>query len=385
MKTEKTYYVCSCGDQASVHFFTPQVGFVDEDSLELKGQLVSRDERHSIELADLVTNEVIARVSLSLAEDLKKQNPTIEGHFYRFRIIIDIEHTQKTDKHFKLSACDISGNNALVAVGFIQPTEKVDNVVFVVGSPRSGTTAVGKALRKGLAAKAHGESHVVEGIGLMLRQAEQFFLHSRTAVVSNNLVNIVPASMLLAEHIKMLRSLYQLYYGTQVHLDKTPGIPMLEHLPLVFVAWPNAKVIFCKRRVLENVASRLIKFPKVSFEAHVKQWKQSFVTWRQSRQQISQLLKRHDWFREVEQKQLSDYPQICCDELSQFLGLNVAQTKRVMKSFTQDKPEQTSGGQRQSKALHEYPWSEHQKQFLLEKCEQELRNQGYSLDSHYYQ
>ncbi|MGF1772504.1 sulfotransferase [Vibrio wakamikoensis] len=363
-----------------VHFFSPTIGQVANAKVEFKGKLSSSNRVKGIRVECLSEQHSIG-VVWSAAPDLSDEGT---AHTYRFSLEVDSKQiTEEHDLHFCVLV-EYSDTCDEVACGFIQKVHPVDSVVFVVGSPRSGTSALGKGLRKGLEANAHGESHVIEGFQRILETIDAFFVRSKTAQIKNNLVNVLPYTVLLAEQVRSLRRVYELYYGNQVILDKTPGIPMLKALPIALIAWPNAKVVFCKRRALENVKSREIKFPAVSFEAHLAQWKQSFIAWRQTKQQINQALKTKDWAMEVDQKQMSDHSNQVALQVSTFLNLSKRGHNKLERSLTNDRPEQTSAPTKQARNLSQFGWSETQQQALVKVCGDELKRQGYSLDERYY-
>jgi len=375
------YYFCAEPQKnVQVTFATPTLGQQASGNVLISGAIVSTQELSDIRAIDIFQATSSADLTLTLTVSSSIHQPTQ----YRYSFDLSIDANNITDDlHFSLIANTV-GEPLTLGSGFVQQVEPVEQVVLIVGSPRSGTTAVGKALRNAINANAHGESHVIEGIQHILNTCQDFFIDSGVAQIKNNLVNVTPYTVLLAEQLNVLRNLYRLNYGSQVHLDKTPGIPMLKSLPIALIAWPNAKVIFCKRRALENVHSRLIKFPKVPFEGHLKQWKQSFVVWRRSRQQINQMLKNNKWAMEVEQEQMANSPEVIANALQQHLALQSTSKNKLIKSLKGRRPEQTSTPNKRTRSLKEMGWTAQQQQLVYEVCGDELKRQGYSLDSGYY-
>ena len=155
------------------------------------------------------------------------------------------------------------------------PVCESPKVCIVVGSPRSGTTVVGNMVQRALLTKAHGEAHLAELFNNLVAAAESHLTESLAANNKGTMVWEMPSTLLKAQLVKQLRDLYIMYYGNEAIVDKTPGLPMLRALPLLMLAFPNAKVVYCQRRGLENVASRMRKFPKAKFEGHCQQWAQT--------------------------------------------------------------------------------------------------------------
>lgn len=374
------YFSAQNNQDIVINCATPSLGQQSANKVVFKGTISSKNELSNFILKDVFSHSTQFDVSVTPYN----VEHNIPSHTYGYTFLLSLEaHTELSDLHFQLSA-DIENQTQPLGYGFIQPVDAVEDVVFVVGSPRSGTSALGKAIRKALGAQAHGESHVVEGIQRILDVCQQHFVDSKTAQIKNNLVNTTPFTVLLAEQLTVLRNIYRLNYGSITHLDKTPGIPMLRSLPVAMMAWPNAKVIFCKRRALENVASRLVKFPKVSFENHLKQWKQSFVIWRKSRQQINHMLKNQQWSLEVEQETMSTRPQEVALQAQQHLKLSAKRKDKLLSSLTGTRPEQTSKLSQTIRGLEDMGWTNEQKQLVHAICGEELKRQGYSLNSNYY-
>jgi hypothetical protein len=368
---------------------TPSIGILDKPELAIQGRFVVKGNVKSISAVNLLGEELTAAIEYKLAPKLHQQlTLTPQQDVYRFNINVE-QADLVEDAHFSIVA-DVENQNSkldkvILLEGVIQPVTLPLRAVFVVGSPRSGTSALGKACRKSLRSSSHGESHVVEGVNRMLTAADAFFQQSKTASIAGNLVNAIPSTVIIAQQLTALRQIYRLYYGNEVLLDKTPGIPMLDSLPLAMMAWPHAKVIFCKRRAMENVQSRIIKFPNVAFEQHIKQWRQSFVAWRNSKQKINKLLKHNQWFIEVDQFDMATAPVRAVESVSEFLALKPKEKNVFLKQLaSDDRPEQTSSIQSNTKSLDEFGWSDAHIALFKEVCEKEMALQHYSYDNSYY-
>ena len=73
---------------------------------------------------------------------------------------------------------------------------------------------------------------------------------------------------------------YPLWFDKSGHAEMIPAIPILRRL------WPDSVYIFCKRRAIENVASRLKKFPAHDFERHCAGWAKTMAAWRGVRPEL---------------------------------------------------------------------------------------------------
>ena len=266
----------------------------------------------------------------------------------------------------------------------LTPVKEYPKVCIVVGSPRSGTTVVGNMIQQAYEVKAHGEAHLAELFSNLIEQSNEFLSNSPAALNKGTLVWEVPAVLLKAQLLKQLRDLYITYYGTSAIVDKTPGIPMLQALPLLLLAFPNAKVVYCQRRGIENVASRIRKFPKVKFEGHCRQWAQAVKVWLRTKKAISAMLTREDWFIEVEQFNLATSPKNVTQTIGDFLGTNDASINRMFNYQAEKSPQVTGGKPSDITSIERLNWAEEQKAFFISHCGTLMSDLGYSFDESYF-
>jgi hypothetical protein len=266
----------------------------------------------------------------------------------------------------------------------LTPVKEYPKVCIVVGSPRSGTTVVGNMIQQAYQVKAHGEAHLAELFSKLIEQTSQYITSGPAALNKGTLVWEMPAILLKAQLIKQLRDLYITYYGTTAIVDKTPGIPMLQALPLLLLAFPNAKVVYCQRRGIENVASRIRKFPKVKFEGHCRQWAQAVKVWQRTKKAISAMLTREDWFIEVEQFNLATSPKNVTQTIGDFLGTNDASINRMFNYQAEKSPQVTGGKPSDITSIERLNWAEEQKAFFISHCGTLMSDLGYSFDESYF-
>ncbi|AMJ99758.1 hypothetical protein AVL55_17315 [Alteromonas macleodii] len=264
------------------------------------------------------------------------------------------------------------------------PAPELAQSYIVIGSPRSGTTVVGNMVQQAFRKKAHGEAHIAELFSQLVNQSEEYLEKGLAANNKGTLVWEVPSIFLKAQLVKQLRETYSTYYGNEIIVDKTPGLPMLRALPLVMLAFPNAKVVYCQRRGIENISSRLRKFPKAKFEAHCKQWAQTVQVWQRLKKQLSNQTLRDDWWIEVEQYELATSPQKVTKELGRFLNVNERAITRMFEYQEKKSPQITGGKPSDVSSLDTVGWTKEQQKYFTEVCGEAMRLQGYSFDEQYY-
>ena len=257
------------------------------------------------------------------------------------------------------------------------------HVIFVVGSPRSGTTAVGNAIQRAFDTTVHGESHLSEIIGSLAEHAEKALLDSPAKPIDGMLVNEITLADIQMSIIKMMHRIHHQFYGDYLILDKTPGGPNIRALWLMLRAYPDGKVIYCKRRGIENVISRLTKFPGVDFEGHCKQWRQNFIVWEQAVRLNTRELGHSDWHTDVEQLRLASRPEDVLNELSVWLAMTEEQKARALEYLTFQSPQKTSDYKR-ALDLDSVDWTNEQKVKFKLICGEQMKRQGYSYTSDYY-
>jgi len=288
------------------------------------------------------------------------------------------EVRQGIDFALEIQACVGKRWRHLQTVTFVRD-EWRQGAIFVVGSPRSGTTIIGDSIRKTLGAGAgFGESHLLPLAGAIAQTVQEFHRGSAASRNPNMLLNHVNPHLMGEQMQNVIKQQYANLFGDQCVVDKTPGGAMIWALPDIQRLWPDARVIFAKRRGIENIVSRLKKFPDIDFEAHCQQWRNCMNAWQQVRSQLHHTL-------EIDQFDVLTQPQACAERLSDFLSLTTVQAQQLSLHLQNDRPEKTG----HSKALEvldldQVEWSNAQKALFRSTCESDLERWGYSLDRNYY-
>jgi hypothetical protein len=154
---------------------------------------------------------------------------------------------------------------------------------------------------------------------------------------------------------------------------------MIEAAPILRELWPSSVIVFVKRRGIENVISRMKKFPDDSFESHCAGWAGSMAAWRRIRQQLPQ-----GCFIEVEQQDMIHRPEPTVRSLCAFLQVDegvVAAACKVMSVPGPQESEKDSASRTLS--LAESGWTVEQTEVFLKHCESEMKQFGYTMDARY--
>jgi hypothetical protein len=246
--------------------------------------------------------------------------------------------------------------------------------VFVVGSPRSGTSIlIGALLRAG-----YGGFY--EGNFLSLaRVIERDVDRSRDSFYTPNpkvLTSRIDYAALKDELIRTIVAAASKEQPAGPWVDKTGGPEMIEAIPILRRLFPGARFVFAKRRAIENVVSRIVKFPHMSFDYHCSDWARTMAAWRVMRDagDANDLL-------EIDQRDISTAPDEVAARLASFLQLDPRQTEQMVQMFTTQRPQQTeSGSADRVLSLAQLSWTDAQKASIEKLCGAEMQAEGYSYD-----
>ena len=249
--------------------------------------------------------------------------------------------------------------------------------VFILGPARSGTSALALAL---LAAgfEGHGEGHLMPLAHRLLTAVDGYYA-GHDALGG-------PDTRLRSTHIsafqRMVRrgfiQLSRAAYPSGRWIDKTPTAEMVRAAPLMQEIWPQARFIFLKRRVIENLASRRRKFPDGTLESHYLDWVDVLTTWAGVRDRLGPAA------IEVEQLELARRPADTAAAIAAFLGLAPADAGRFQAALIGSNPEQTAAALGGIEKLDRLALSPGEEQQLRRACAPAMAAYGYSFDAGYY-
>jgi Sulfotransferase family len=254
--------------------------------------------------------------------------------------------------------------------------------LFIVGSPRSGTSVLVDA------AFAGGFSGFREGNLLGLLQPlynriddhfNDFFLPGPDT--EKTLIGQVPREMMRRAIRDIFKRKLDELHDRSPWLDKTCNPDTIRVVPDLVEMWPSCRIIFARRRGIENVLSRMKKFPERDFGYHCRDWAHNMSAWRQVRGGLEA------WrFLEVDQYDLVTRPATVAREIASLLGLDEAAGGRIESTFRSRRPQQTAPGTAERLTpLRETCWTPAEIAQFTEVCGPEMAAYGYSLDATYWQ
>lgn len=248
--------------------------------------------------------------------------------------------------------------------------------LFIVGSPRSGTSALVDVCL------AAGYQGFREGmlLNLLTPLSTTIDRHFDTFADPNNrqvLISALDRAELKSRVFGIFKELVDSHNPPQPWFDKTGNPEMIEAIPFLRSLWPNSIFIFAKRRGIENIISRMRKFPIHNFEYHCRDWARNMAVWRAIRVSIPQ-----DARREVDQQDMIQNPETVVDQLLAFIQGDPARREQMLDTLRTTRPQQTQeGSAAQIHDLASTGWNSIQIDAFQRFCGAEMAAYGYSMNA----
>ena len=250
--------------------------------------------------------------------------------------------------------------------------------VFIVGSPRSGTSLLGNVL------SGVGYNGFKEGLFLQL-------IHSIESVVDRNfdtfasdskrkiLISNVNREALKRRLFRVIKNETERLNPDEPWFDKTCNPEMILSIPHIKCLWPDSVFIFAKRRAIENVASRMKKFPKHTFAYHCADWARNMSAWRAVRANLN----ARDYI-EVDQQDLIYNHDESATKLQTLLDLDLETIKKISSILQTTRPQESEQGSASKVySLSDVGWTQQQVAIFTSNCDEEMRLFGYRNDKAY--
>jgi hypothetical protein len=250
--------------------------------------------------------------------------------------------------------------------------------VFIVGSPRSGTSILVDAMI------SVGYQGFREGNFLTLMTTIDRVVERHFSVFAKDNAQILVSQVdpiLLKRRIEdIFREFTDNLNTAPLWFDKTGNPEMIQAVPTLRRFWPSSVFIFAKRRAIENITSRQKKFPGLTFEYHCADWARNMASWRKVREQIPP-----EVYIEVDQQDLIRKPNASSAQIAGLLELEEVHIEELVRIFRSNRPQETIAGSAEKiLSLGALPWSEAQLAIFRRHCANEMEAYGYSADETYY-
>jgi Sulfotransferase family len=252
--------------------------------------------------------------------------------------------------------------------------------VFILGAARSGTSAIAQGLLKCGAYQGFEEGHFLWLLRRFLDTIHEFYSFNGEDALPNRftMLSYVPYTyMTHAVRAAFIAAVAEMF-PTGRWIDKTPRPEMIEAARLMQELWPNARFIFMKRRGIENVSSRLVKFPQISFEDHCRDWTKSMAMWLAVRDLLDSAA------IEIEQLAVAQAPDRVAAEIGRFLDMPDHAIEELSRSLGNDLPERTSDIRAPIMDISKLSWSVSQVTEFRRTCGPMMAAFGYGYTADYF-
>lgn len=237
--------------------------------------------------------------------------------------------------------------------------------VFVLGSPRSGTSAIARIIAGQLALPSRGEAH---GAALFAAAHEAV----RGGVASGQAMQrYLRRSHASAEIVRMTRQSYFGLHRSASFLEKSPGRPMILAAPFMAECFPDARFIYLQRNGISNVLSRPKKFGG-SFEDHCASWAAVAQAWMSVRATLPHYV-------EIRQEEMVQQADGTARRIADYLGAPEQQPD-IARDLSHEKVEHTGAGVGRAR-LADAGWTSDQIAIFRRHCGPTMQSLGYAMDA----
>ncbi len=323
-------------------------------------------ERDDLRMAGIGDGKHGFSIDLREAKISAEDASLVEVHAISGAEVIKLPRTRTTPE----GVVDLTSNP------FEPTSDETQLPLFILGPARSGTSVITLALLESASYVGTGEGHLLPLAHALVSAVDRYY--QRRAHDPNTMLGRVPIDafqkLIRRSFVKLASDLFP----TVRWLDKTPTVEMVRASVLMKEIWPNARFIFMKRRVIENVLSRLRRFPEDSIERHYSDWAAVMTAWLAVRDTLG------DAGLEIEHRQLVLDPDAVGASIASFLQLPEAAAARFLHYLNKSHPEQTDENFGAIYSLDRLGLDESDARRMTAMCDPIMQALGYSYDGSYY-
>lgn len=271
---------------------------------------------------------------------------------------------------------------AAQSTSLVYPGASSDNSqypLFILGSTRSGTSAVAQALLATKRFWGHDEGQMLYLLAYLGDSVRFFYdLKARAGAINGStLISYVPQSFLYSGLRRVFMDLMRTVAPIPQWFVKTLNHLMVQLAPQLLAMWPHAKFIFMKRRALEFIEPRRRKFPDLAFEDHCREWVATMAAWTRVYEKLGGRV------LEIDQLYMARCPEVVATAVSTVAGLSADQSAAFLQSLAGDRPERTGSAFATALRLQDLDWDAAARAVFDSVCGPMMTHFGYSTDESY--
>jgi hypothetical protein len=161
-------------------------------------------------------------------------------------------------------------------------------------------------------------------------------------------------------------------------MDKTPNVVPIENAANLLTFHSNAKFIHCSRRHVDNIQSKIAKFPQQSFQNHCIEWAKCSSVWQHVKPNLGESFVDFDYHALVTDVKGT------VQKIGTLLGLNGAEMENMVEYLQHQRP-QAAPDRDLVKHLKfsEVNWSDEERELFTKICVPVGNSLGYGLESYF--
>lgn len=164
-------------------------------------------------------------------------------------------------------------------------------------------------------------------------------------------------------------------------LDKTPTVAPIRAAPDLAAYHREAKFLYCSRRHVDNVHSKLMKFPDVTLEEHVAEWAACHAAWLGARAKLDA---QGQEYLELDFFDLATDCAAVAARIGAYLGLDGDETAGIAHYLSSQRPQAEQGRDlTRYLRLSEIAWSDEQKARFREIAAPVGATLGYGFETYW--
>ena len=253
-------------------------------------------------------------------------------------------------------------------------------ILYILGSTRSGTSALRNAIAE-TRYSGYGEGHLVPmliDIINTVRREKQTGLGHDVPGTGRHYLNADA----------LIRHLFQGYerylaedLGCNHILDKTPTVAPIRAAPDLAAYHGDAKFLYCSRRHVDNVQSKLMKFPGVTLEEHAQEWAACHAAWLGARARLD--AQGQDYL-ELDFFDLATDCDGVAARIGAYLSLDREETDSIARYLGSQRPQAEPGRDlARFLRLSDLPWSDEQKAHFRDIAAPVGATLGYGFETYW--
>ena len=277
----------------------------------------------------------------------------------------------------------LPGSNKSRADAASDPTKPLadpeQHPVFILGPARSGTSALALGLLTCRRYEGSGEGHLLPLAQQMLRLISTYYNDRLELTQDDTVLRSVDRTAFERMVVRGFVQLTRALFPTGHWLDKTPTAEMVRVAPLMQQIWPNARFIFLRRRVVENILSRKRKFPQNTLENHYLDWVDVLSAWHGVRTSLGSAA------LELDQLEMALEPVVVAGKIAAFLKMPAQEAREFTEFLASERPEQTSAAVGMVSTIDDLQLAPDVLRELRKACDPVMKLYGYGYHATYYE